>query len=214
MPAGSTPNWLAGDRFWFKDGNGQFLLVDPVRKSRVPAFDQARVAAALSAAAGGRYDAQHLPFTYVTSRKDNRSIMVTVDGKEWSCLAHGLEVHRAPAGVDSARHPVNGRPRRPRGTRADAAALPSVAAPGRCRLTDIRSTWRPTARSASSSATGTSGWKTPRRTRRRQLTTDGVENFGYATDNAGWTKSDRADRAVVARLEIHRHPAAGSARRR
>ena len=24
-----------------------------------------------------------------------------------------------------------------------------------------------------------------------QLTTDGVENFGYATDNAGWTKSDR-----------------------
>jgi dipeptidyl-peptidase 4 len=25
----------------------------------------------------------------------------------------------------------------------------------------------------------------------RQLTTDGVENFGYATDNAGWTHSDR-----------------------
>ena len=25
-----------------------------------------------------------------------------------------------------------------------------------------------------------------------QLTTDGVENFGYATDNAGWTRSDRA----------------------
>ncbi|MGB2869838.1 MAG: DPP IV N-terminal domain-containing protein [Bacteroidota bacterium] len=25
----------------------------------------------------------------------------------------------------------------------------------------------------------------------RQLTTDGVENFGYATDNAGWTSSDR-----------------------
>jgi dipeptidyl aminopeptidase/acylaminoacyl peptidase len=26
----------------------------------------------------------------------------------------------------------------------------------------------------------------------RQLTTDGVKDFGYATDNAGWTKSDRA----------------------
>ena len=24
-----------------------------------------------------------------------------------------------------------------------------------------------------------------------QLTTDGIENFGYATDNAGWRKSDR-----------------------
>ena len=26
-----------------------------------------------------------------------------------------------------------------------------------------------------------------------QLTTDGVKDFGYATDNAGWTHSDRAD---------------------
>lgn len=28
--------------------------------------------------------------------------------------------------------------------------------------------------------------------RETQLTTDGMRNFGYATDNAGWTKSDRA----------------------
>ena len=26
----------------------------------------------------------------------------------------------------------------------------------------------------------------------RQLTTDGVEDYGYATDNAGWTHSDHA----------------------
>src|SRR6185437_1692818 len=28
--------------------------------------------------------------------------------------------------------------------------------------------------------------------RETQLTTDGVTNFGYATDNAGWQNSDRA----------------------
>ncbi len=28
--------------------------------------------------------------------------------------------------------------------------------------------------------------------RETQLTTDGIKNYGYATDNAGWTKSDRA----------------------
>src|SRR4029453_3264104 len=28
--------------------------------------------------------------------------------------------------------------------------------------------------------------------REKQLTTDGVKDFGYATDNAGWTRSDRA----------------------
>ena len=27
--------------------------------------------------------------------------------------------------------------------------------------------------------------------RETQLTTDGVKDFGYATDNAGWTRSDR-----------------------
>ena len=30
------------------------------------------------------------------------------------------------------------------------------------------------------------------RRRRRALTTDGVKYFGYATDNAGWSSSDRA----------------------
>ena len=34
----------------------------------------------------------------------------------------------------------------------------------------------------------------------KQLTTDGVKIFGYATDNAGWINSDRADRALVAGL--------------
>ena len=38
-----------------------------------------------------------------------------------------------------------------------------------------------------------------------QLTTDGVENFGYATDNAGWTHSDRAILVMVARFEKNRH---------
>ena len=31
-----------------------------------------------------------------------------------------------------------------------------------------------------------------------QLTTDGVKDFGYATDNAGWTHSDRAGARLVA----------------
>ena len=47
-----------------------------------------------------------------------------------------------------------------------------------------------------------------------QLTTDGVKDFGYATDNAGWTHSDRAILALVARLEEDRDLSAGRARRR
>ena len=50
--------------------------------------------------------------------------------------------------------------------------------------------------------------------RETQLTTDGVKDFGYATDNAGWTRSDRPILRVVAGLEEDRDLPAGSARRR
>ena len=72
-----------------------------------------------------------------------------------------------------------------------AARVPVGAAGGRAGPRTPRSP-RPTARRRSSSRTGTSGCATWRPRRRRQLTTDGVKDFGYATDNAGWTSSDRA----------------------
>ena len=45
-----------------------------------------------------------------------------------------------------------------------------------------------------------------------QLTTDGVKDFGYATDNAGWTAQRPPDRHLVARLEEDRDLPAGPAR--
>src|SRR5512135_2862633 len=64
------PTWLPGegDRFWYRvlvgeGGAAAFVLVDAAKGTKTPAFDHARVAAALSAAAGGKYDATHLPFT-------------------------------------------------------------------------------------------------------------------------------------------------------
>jgi len=55
--AAVQPNWLPGDRFWYRvttaDGS-EFVLVDPARGAREPAFDHAKLAAALSTAAGGK----------------------------------------------------------------------------------------------------------------------------------------------------------------
>ena len=45
LNAGIRPSWLPGDRFWYrkslKDGGSEFILVDPARKTRRPAFDHA-----------------------------------------------------------------------------------------------------------------------------------------------------------------------------
>src|SRR5512135_818212 len=60
-----SANWLAGDSFWYRyqvpDGY-EFMLVDPTARTRQPAFDHARLAAALSTAAKGDYTAHTLPF--------------------------------------------------------------------------------------------------------------------------------------------------------
>src|ERR1043166_1469395 len=48
---GVRPNWLANDRFWYRNTipqGSEFVLVDPSTKSRTRLFDQTRLASALS----------------------------------------------------------------------------------------------------------------------------------------------------------------------
>jgi dipeptidyl aminopeptidase/acylaminoacyl peptidase len=67
-----APNWVEGSqKFWYrKSVRGanafQFVLVDPATASKAPAFDHARLATSMSAAAGGTYTATTLPFTTFT----------------------------------------------------------------------------------------------------------------------------------------------------
>src|SRR5687767_7106959 len=70
-----TPRWLEkSDRFWYafqtREGR-RFHLVDPVKKSKTPLFDHARMAATLTTLTGIPYDAQHLPFTSVRFVRDD-----------------------------------------------------------------------------------------------------------------------------------------------
>ena len=60
-----TPRWFSeSDRFWYSyqtpEGT-RYYVVDPVKKSKTPLWDNAKVAAALSTLTNFPYDAQHLP---------------------------------------------------------------------------------------------------------------------------------------------------------
>src|SRR5215472_9076990 len=72
-----VPHWIDGsDRFWYRKETregARFILVDPGKASRQPAFDHTRLAAALSVS-GKHYTADTLPFGSFTLAKDNRSI--------------------------------------------------------------------------------------------------------------------------------------------
>jgi dipeptidyl-peptidase 4 len=60
------PQWIdGGGRSWYAVSNGtgrRFVLVEPSAGTREPAFDHARLAAALAAASGQQVDPEALPF--------------------------------------------------------------------------------------------------------------------------------------------------------
>ena len=201
--------WLSGDRFWYRrslgDEGAEFVLVDPVRLTHVPAFDHTRLAAASRKPQADPTTHGISPSKPSTWPPTGGTIAVNVAAKRWTCAVDGSRCQDGGAAILPAA-PAAGRPRR-------AAAAPRQRAPAR-RQTGSRSRCRPTASAPRSSATGICGCATWRPARRSALTTDGVKYFGYATDNAGWSASDRAMVLVVARFEEDRHAAAGRAQSR
>ena len=168
------PNWLAGDRLWYRvttQAGSEFVLADPARGTRVPAFDHAKLAATLTAASGEKVEGTHLPFTEIELSEDGKSVSFTAAGKAYTCDVQGSKCAVAGAAGTGGRGGRGGR------AGAQAGARNESVSPDGKRSVYIReyNLW------VRDRASG----------QERQLTTDGVKDFGYATDNAGWTSSDR-----------------------
>jgi dipeptidyl-peptidase 4 len=83
-----TPQWLPDNRFWYRsrvEGGHQFVLVDPVRGTREPAFDHQRLAAALSQAAGREISPLDLPLLRLEPLQDGRGLGFEMDRQRWRC---------------------------------------------------------------------------------------------------------------------------------
>ncbi|NQW04237.1 MAG: DPP IV N-terminal domain-containing protein [Acidobacteria bacterium] len=201
LVVGGTANatWLPDERFWYLsdrlDG-AQILLVDPATGTRVPAFDHARVATALSAVAGQSFTAETIATTALELSRAADAVIVTVGTTRWSCDVRGAACGAAPpavAGAGAGPSAGRGAGRAGRGGRGGRGGQAGGRGGGR----GAASSGPP----VTLSPDGTTGvfirdwnlWVRETATgAERQLTKDGVEHFGYATDNAGWTKSDRA----------------------
>ncbi|HEV8145746.1 MAG TPA: DPP IV N-terminal domain-containing protein [Bryobacteraceae bacterium] len=183
LRSGVRASWLSptggDDRFWYRvttEKGSEFLLVDPARGSREAAFDHAKVATALAAASGTTVDAAKLPFTEIEFGAGGKAILFTAAGKRWNCDTAGVKcVSEGDAGRGAGRGGRGGRGGG--GGRGPGGPPPESISPDKKRAVFIRdyNLW---ARDVAS------GEET-------QLTKDGVKDFGYATDNAGWAKSDR-----------------------
>ena len=94
LRSGVRPNWLPDDRFWYglaTENGVEFILVDPARGARSAAFNQAKVAEALSLASGAKYEPFRLPFTTFSFEDKGRSIAFNAGGRSWNCDVGGAK---------------------------------------------------------------------------------------------------------------------------
>ena len=84
-----VPEFFDGDRFWFRSRTGsghEFVVVDPAAATRRPAFDHARLAAALSMAADTAYEGRDLPFETFEFVDGGAGVRFQVaDSVQWTC---------------------------------------------------------------------------------------------------------------------------------
>lgn len=94
------PHWIGkSDRFWYlKIGpeGRQFVLVDAARNTGGPAFDQARLAAALSRVAGRTYRPNALLFDDFEFVEDGQAIRFEAGGRRWTCSLARYECGEHP----------------------------------------------------------------------------------------------------------------------
>jgi dipeptidyl aminopeptidase/acylaminoacyl peptidase len=159
------PVWMADGRFWYRDPGPDgltFMVVDPLRRTKTPAFDQKALAAALKGKlpefSEKAPDPAHLPIDEITLTRGDEGVVLGFEQREVHCrlkpsVSCEKSVEPLPSGIEYS------------------------ISPDKSRAAFIRDNnlW------VREIANG----------RETQLTTDGVPDFGYATENAGWIHSDK-----------------------
>ncbi|MFK2877895.1 S9 family peptidase [Rhodanobacter hydrolyticus] len=155
--------WLDNTHFWYVDHDAsgdRVMEMNTVSGKAAPAFDQAKLAAALGKVTGKPMPANKVPpFGFDFSVQKDGRYDVAVMGKHYMCDLGGAGDCTAKAVAKTGNEP-------------------GIVSPDKTKEAFIRD-WNLWVRDL---ATG----------KETQLTTDGVKDFGYATDNAGWIHTDRA----------------------
>jgi len=168
-----SPNWMPGDKFWYRvltPTGSEFVLVDAAKGTRTVAFDHEKLAASLSTATSKKYTGSMLPFQVINYSTDGKSITFRTDGKQWK-----YDLQNSSIAADTTKLLENAQRSGGfgRGNRGN-----EVLSPDRTKAVFIKdyNLWV----------------KDVKTSELKQLTFDGIKDFGYATDNAGWTNSDGA----------------------
>jgi len=123
-----TPRWLeTGDRFWYsyETSHGRkFYLVDPLKKTKTPLFDTAKMASQLTAITRIPYDAQHLPFTTVRMVKKDSAFQFDISVPREADIPGLKKEEQTVAGSGQGNPAESDDPQQQRGSAQGAATTP------------------------------------------------------------------------------------------
>jgi len=163
-------NWLNADKFWYQTNSGSgkaFFLVDAVKKTRTPAFDAQKLAAELTKLSGTTYNADQLPIQTIGYAEDDTKLSFSVKGQSYLYDTKANQLTK-DSGRAAGQNPAAAMsPRR--------GGLEVLSPDGK--LAAFIRNYNLWVRDVASK-------------KETQLTTDGIKDFGYATDNAGWKTTD------------------------
>ena len=166
------PNWLPGDNFWYRIATptgAEFIIINPAKGTRAPAFDNQKMAAALTVATNQKVDAKALPFRTISMAADG-SVLFSISGKQWRYDPGSDKVTEYTGTIPMALTATGG------GRAARGGNGNEVLSPDNNKAAFIKD-WNLWVKDVKTGVL-------------TQLTTDGVKDYGYATDNAGWKMSD------------------------
>jgi len=93
-----NPHWIEKtSRFWYRKeapSGSEFVLVDAEQNTSAPAFDHARLAAALSHAAKQEYSATALPFNDIEFVEGGKAIRFSIENVPWTCALANYECQK------------------------------------------------------------------------------------------------------------------------
>jgi dipeptidyl-peptidase-4 len=168
--------FLPDGRVFYRDPGADgvaYMIADPAKRTQVAAFDTVELTKALDkvSQAKQKTDAKHLAVSNYVADSSGNGFTVNMRGGSYHCVLDGKICEKVPE--------ANGRPAQAggRGGRPGGRSrAPFDASPDKKYAAFIRDNnlW------VRVNATG----------EEKQLTTDGVKDYGFATDNAGWQHSD------------------------
>ncbi|MFC6645849.1 S9 family peptidase [Granulicella cerasi] len=189
----SDITYLPDGRVFFRvaeDSGARYYIADPAKSSKELAFDHVKLAAALNTHMKNKVAADHLSLS--AYKPEVAGFAFEMRGETWHCDTALTMCHVDPPAPEPVENPASQTTTTPQGKAKPAIAKVNLGTAPRGRRGHAPVNISPDKKLAAFIRDHNLWVRTIATGLEKQLTFDGIADYGYATDNAGWQHTDAA----------------------